>query len=130
MILIFLQNAYASKDIKPWKLKQRKIWEPRLWKSHTGKRLKEMLPDGAVFYVANANPIIGTRASDCFDADIIHMQLEICNVKPDVILACGKIAQEGLNRLGQKYIAAPHPAWRLLSKAMTAEIRSKLIAYA
>jgi hypothetical protein len=123
-----LQNAYYPDGIEPDRIKDRRTWLRLLWRSHTGKRLKEMLPDEIETFITEASPMIGTKPSDAFEADLGFMRSEIqehSNAK--IILACGKIAQAGLDKLGVTYISAPHPAWRLLSKRMTAEIKEKLL---
>ncbi len=122
MLLVVLQNAYRNGGVYI----SREEWLERLWVSHTGRRLREMLPDGCEPYVINASPQIGTHSGAVYPPDLAHIQAAIDRVRPDTILACGKLAQAGLDQLGVSYIAAPHPAWRRLSKARTAAIREKL----
>lgn len=121
MLLVILQNAYRETG----KYKDRDEWMERMWCSHTGRRLKEMLPDIEV-YVENANPKLGRESNSIFPPDISHLKNVIKVTKPKVILACGKVAQEGLDELGVDYIPAPHPAWRQLSKKDTSRIRKKI----
>jgi len=123
MILYILQNAYTS-DKHPFTNK--KEWSKELLRSHSGRRLKEMIPDGAEFKVINASDNIGTHPSSSFKADLKHMSKLINKIKPDIICACGRIAQDGCRELGIKFISAPHPAWRQLSKKITRDIRRKL----
>jgi len=119
MILIFLQNAYRKNGNK---YRSREHWLKRMWNSHTGRRLKEMLPSESQIYVANASPKIGKDANTIFYPDLEYMKRIINKVNPSIIVGCGKIAQKGLNELGVEYISAPHPAWRALSKKETKRI--------
>ena len=119
MLLVVLQNTYELLTNTP-------EWETALWASHTGKRLREMLPDGMEFTVTNASKVIGSGVCSECPADTAHLTTIIEQVGPTRILACGKVAQAGLTELGVEFVAAPHPAWRLLSKDRTAAIRDGL----
>lgn len=122
-ILFILQNAYYTHGYRPRDLKE---WERRLWVSFTGRRLAQMIPDGATVSVINASLSVGDHSTSCFDADINHIRRMIIRYDPDVICACGKIAQKGCDELGVSYVPAPHPAWRALSKKHIAHIRQQL----
>jgi hypothetical protein len=123
MILFILQNAYRSEK---YKFKNNAEWFKDLARSHTGRRLMEMIPDGAEAYVINSTPLIGDDAKSCFKSDTGYMKLMIEQYNPMVICACGKIAQEGCEKLGVTHIKAPHPAWRRLSKEITSDIRRQI----
>jgi hypothetical protein len=125
-ILFVLQNAYRSEKHQ---FETHAEWYRELNFSQTGKRLQEMVPDGAVWLVINASPLIGTSASSCYPANTTYILEKIEELKPDCICACGKIAQAGLNTLGIKFYAAPHPAWRALSKKITKQIKEDLSLY-
>jgi hypothetical protein len=85
-----------------------------------------MIPDGVRINVVNASPKIGDDPSARFGADLPHLKKVIDDFQPDKILACGNVAQAAMIDLGQEYVAAPHPAWRFLSKKMTADIKQQL----
>jgi hypothetical protein len=85
-----------------------------------------MIPAGAEFRVINASGFIGDNPDAVSKADTKHMRKLIKQIKPDIICACGKIAQEGCRELGLDFIEAPHPAWRWLSKETTSNIRNIL----
>jgi len=123
MILFILQNAYKSEKHQ---FTNKKEWSRELLRSHSGRRLQEMIPAGAEFKVINASDNIGTHSSSSFKADLNHMTKLINKIKPDIICACGKIAQDGCRELGFDFVSAPHPAWRQLSKKITRDIRRKL----
>ena len=124
MILVLLQNPYRERGVDRYN--DREFWLGRMWSSYTGKRLKEMLPEDMNIWVDNASWNWGEESSACFPADLVHIKNLVSKLEPEKILACGRIAQEGLRKLNIEYIPAPHPAYRALSKKMTAEIRSKL----
>jgi hypothetical protein len=124
MIFLFvLQNGYHSEK---YHYRNNEEWHDDLHRSFTGKRLCEMMPDNAKLFVIEASTNIGNCADSCFPADIEHIQRKIAQYKPDVICGCGKIAQSGLEQLGVPYISLPHPAWRHLSKDISASIKRKL----
>lgn len=61
-----------------------------------------------------ASPQIGGESSACFPADPEHLRAVLGDVKPDVVLAFGRIASEGLRTLVSpaKLIVGPHPTSR------------------
>ena len=128
MILFILQNAYTSEKHL---FKNEDEWYRELMRSHTGRRLKEMIPYGKDFRVVNSSATIGDNPNSIYPADINHICKMIDNIKPKVICACGKVAQAGcrkinIEKLKIDYIEAPHPAWRGLSKKIILDIRAKL----
>ena len=123
MILFILQNAYRNENHQ---FSNHKEWSRELANSQTGRRLKEMIPEGADFRVINASGFIGDNPDAVSEADTKHIRKLIKQIKPDVICACGKIAQNGCRKLGLDFIEAPHPAWRCLSKETTSSIRNLL----
>jgi len=122
VLLVFLQCAWRPGGA----FKSRDYWLTALWKSHTGKRLKEMLPDNIPVWVDNATPEVGDNPDAVFPPDPVHMAKVIDTVQPRVILACGEVAQKGLDLLEVPYIPSPHPAYRALPKTRTAEIKSRV----
>ena len=124
MILYILQNAYKSEKHQ---FKNEDEWSKELENSHTGRRLKEMIPDRTEYKVINSSGMIGEHPDSCYVADLAYMQNLIEKIKPVIICACGKIAQKGCEELGLDFISAPHPAWRRLSKKCSSDIRRKII---
>jgi len=124
MILYILQNAYKS-DKHPFTNNEE--WSRELLRSHTGRRLKDMIPDGVQYKVINASEEIGDNPNSVFKGNVEHVSLWIKQLKPDVICACGKIAQQTCGDLGVMFISAPHPAWRRLSKKITNEIKEEIL---
>lgn len=109
------------------------VWRKELWSSRTGIRLQEALPT-EIFAVAvcNASPALANSPDGIFPADLAHLRRVLKRTKPDLILACGKVAQEAVAEVSPAVpvVAMFHPAYRLLSNKKTAEIRSQLVRLA
>jgi hypothetical protein len=122
-ILFVLQNAYRSEK---YGFRNRREWSKDLLRSHTGKRLVEMIPAGAKFYVINSSSNIGTSSKSSYRADAEYIKAWVEKINPMIVCACGKIAEDGCKRAQLEFISLPHPAWRALSKSHTANIRQQL----
>ena len=144
-LLIFLQNAWrrnAGPDdvvfFPQLPERSRAIWEKALWRSPSGKRLKEMLPDieGLEISVTNASPRIGNKSFSKFPMDPDYVLAELQANQPDVVLLCGNeavsaediVREWGVANGGVKVEGAQHPAYRLLSKKGTDAVRKRLEA--
>lgn len=125
MILFILQNAYKSDKHQ---FKNEEEWSRELTNSHTGRRLKEMIPEGAEYKVINSSGIIGDCPDSRYDADLKHIKIFVDRIKPTIICACGRIAQKGCTELGLDFISAPHPAWRRLSKQCSNSIKEQILS--
>jgi hypothetical protein len=123
MILFILQNAYRSEK---YKFRNEQEWYNDLSRSHTGRRLLSMIPDNQDVRVVNASPKIGNNVSSKFEPNIDHIKKCVEHYKPQVVCACGQMAQKGCEIAKIKYIPAPHPAWRALSKKQAGEIKKRL----
>jgi hypothetical protein len=122
-ILFVLQNAYRSSK---YNFKNDQEWHRDLKRSHTGRRLQEMIPDGVDVYVINSSPIIGNTPGSCFKADEEYLKNKLTEINADYVCGCGKIAQNGLDKIGIRFVVLPHPAWRALSKDHTSFIKDFL----
>ena len=146
-VLVFLQNAWkhgATEGQTKWlpdnsDEASNRAWQSALWRSQTGKRLKEMLPEGCVAYVTNVSPLIAPAAKVYYPMDREHVISEVFSHKPDVVLLLGTEAKTAAAMLATqkdnngewllahaRIVAGPHPAWRVLSKERTAEIRREI----
>ena len=123
MILFILQNAYKSEKHQ---FKNDDEWSRELANSHTGRRLKEMIPDNMKYKVINSSSNIGDNPDTCYSADTEYIKKLIDEINPSVICACGRVAQKGCEDLGLNFIRAPHPAWRQLSKQDSSIIKKQL----
>jgi len=122
-ILFVLQNAYTSEK---YQFSNEEEWSAALRKSHTGRRLMEMIPLGATYHVINASPNIGDNADSVYEPDHEYIKSWIDSLQPSLVCACGRVATDGLMQLGIEFVPLPHPAWRRLSKYQTSEIRNML----
>ena len=134
-LLVILQNAY-SHDGEPMR---RRKWLLGLWRSYSGKRLREMLPqelwmdslhswpEDRDYYICNATEQWANDAIVALKSDPEWLARIVAWLRPDYVLACGRVAQRGLDRLGISYIEAPHPAWRALTKERTAAVRAEVL---
>lgn len=122
--LVILQCAWYHNG----NARKRQTWEKGLWRSHTGRRLKKMLPDSddLVVTVINSTGEIGTRPQAVLPADLTHISNWLREVMPDLVITCGKIAHGALSKIGVAHIAVPHPAWRRLSNEQVENIRADL----
>jgi hypothetical protein len=123
MILVLLQNAYGVEDgYIPSYTKESFI------NCHTGRRLREALPEGVEVEIRNASPLVGKNADSYFKFDTKYIRNQIENIKPTVILACGKSATDALQELALNVpvVFMPHPAYRALSKDTTAFVKRRL----
>ncbi len=134
-ILFVLQNAWR-RGAKPGEREDAhsdRAWHWALWRSQTGKRLREIIPEEIFvlnhFKVVNASPFVGRQSFAVFAADSLLMHARMLNLQPELVVLCGKVAQNLAHVVEQHerpYILAPHPAWRMLSKVRTAEIRTEI----
>lgn len=123
-VLFILQNAYLSDK---YKFSNEKEWYKALHKSYTGKKLMKLIPSDCCEYaVINSTPVVGNNASSCFVADLEHLKNKITEIKPDLICACGTVAQKGLEHLGISCYKIPHPAYRAFSSKLAQEIKNEI----
>lgn len=123
-VLCVLQNAWCDPKRPIWR--SEKEWVRRLWLSHTGRRLKRMLPDSVLAVCINSTKKIGTTTRQTFAPDIKHIQAAYWQYRPQLVVGFGRIAQAGLTAAGIAHIAAPHPAWRQLSIAGEQQVRGEI----
>ena len=130
LVLFVFQNAWR-RGAKPEEqtLRHERAWMRLLWRSQTGKRLLEMIPDGINFDVVNASPFVGRQSFASFTADALLMHARMQRLRPVLVVLCGKVAH-GLAHVVEQherpYLRVPHPASRRLSKAETARIREEV----
>lgn len=133
-ILVLMQNAWkwgaVEGQTKWWPAASDEdsdlAWQDALWRSQSGIRLREMLPEDCDVYVGNASPLIGPVPRSKYSMDAQHVITLLNKHSPDVVLLLGKEAARALWLVEDKDIRAvlgPHPASRSLSKATTADIK-------
>lgn len=121
-LLIVLQNAYGVEDgYIPSYNKDSFI------NCHTGKRLKEVIPDDIEFTIINSSPKIGEKSNSYFPPDINYVNKEITKFNPKIILFCGCNGKILMNEIKFKNsVHMPHPAYRALSKKITNNVKEKI----
>jgi hypothetical protein len=123
-ILVLLQNAYG---VKPGYVPDYGL--ESFARCHTGKRLREALPDDVTVKIRNCSPLVGRTSDSFFAPDIDYVREQILDVQPDVILACGKSAHYTCEQIvpGVPVVKMPHPAFRALSKRATKSTKELLL---
>ena len=129
-VLFVLQNAWRkSAKTGEIDLARKNVWNRLLWRSQTGRRLKEMIPKDITFEVVNASAMVGNYSASVYPADQELMAMRLGRIMPTVVALCGKVAA-GLAPLVEAtlttLVIAPHPAWRALSKEHTARIKEEI----
>lgn len=134
-VLFVLQNAWRRGAVAGEREDDHcvRAWKRGLWRSLTGRRLREMIPEDLMismrFEVVNASPFVGKTSSSIFPADKAIMTLRLARYEPHLVVLCGKVAEQLrplLDEFGQGYLVTPHPAWRMLSKERRAQIRGEI----
>lgn len=111
-LLVVLQNAYGVEE----------GYEPSFEREsftncHTGRRLKNAIPDNVSTTIINASPNIGDNADSNFKPDSTHVRKRMRSIKPDIILACGVNAKKVMSEIETDIpvLKMPHPAYRALT---------------
>ena len=82
----------------------------------TGLILRQSLGDELCQRIVweNASPELGGHAASKFPANMDHLREVLADVKPDVVIALGRIAEEALRQLvpWEKLFCCPHPTAR------------------
>ncbi|HET7229984.1 MAG TPA: SWIM zinc finger family protein [Longimicrobium sp.] len=82
----------------------------------TGRRLRSHLGSLCDHITwEEASPRIGGESGACFPADAAHIRAALADVRPLVVVAFGRVAQDGMRQVAEftgTVIEAPHPAAR------------------
>lgn len=123
IIVAYLQNQYfnepdrikaiyAAHPDKRLELNKRYLF----FSCRTGQVLREALGEDLCDQILwdNASPEIGSYSASKFKADPVHIRGVIEEVKPDLVLAFGKISCEAIKNLELSIpiLYGPHPAAR------------------
>lgn len=119
LVLVFLESAWSPLYAGgTW---PRERWLPALHRSRSGQRLKiiaSALPS-AEFEFDNTTPIVGHHPGSRVPPDPCHIVGTITEYEPDVLLLCGRQAQDAVSRLWNGgLVVVPHPAARLLTDGL------------
>lgn len=122
-LLIILQNAYGVEDgfVPTY---NRKIFAC----SHTGRRLKNAIPENISVEIINASPLVGKESSANFKPDVNYVKSKCLEIMPDVVLACGVNARKVTEKMNLlvPIIYMPHPAYRALENKTLLAVREEI----
>lgn len=129
-ILVVLQNPYDKGKLSTW---NPSTWRQEFERSRAGVRLRrEALPSGGAikYSFANANPTIGNGARSRFAASPKHIRKALRRVQPDLVLACGRDAEDAIAQTWDgPMIAIPHPSYMCLTNELLRTCRVVLVAW-
>ena len=140
-VLGFLQNTWVNDPPRCQEILDRceSMKERRYYTSawlfmgcQTGRRLKAAFGEDEVYEIEwdNASPKLADVSSGSFPPDPAHIRAVLDEVQPDVVLAFGRVAQNGVGPLWEgPLIVGPHPTARgadvpALLRAMATELRA------
>lgn len=104
------------------------LWRIALANSVSGKKLRRLLGERCfehpnVTYL-NTTPAIGVGSSSKLPPDPGYARRKISEIAPDVLVACGKQAEELAKDIWQgPLLIVPHPACRVLTNALYLQAR-------
>ena len=127
-LLVVLQNAYTKTEA----VKDNYVPAldcPVFQNSHTGRRLKNAIPDNINVQIINANPDVGNNADSNFPPDTNYVMAKINEHQPNIILACGKNARQAIPTINIPVITMPHPAYRALTNQTIQNTKETINAY-
>jgi len=115
-VLVVLQNAYTKGALAEGY--HPSTWRRELLCSRSGRRLARALPDVGVSYT-NSSRTLGDGPDSRHAADVGHLRRRIRQVQPDIILACGKVAEAAVAEVWSgSCVVIPHPASRSLTNEL------------
>lgn len=111
-LVVFLQNAWSPFFAgHTW---PRASWLRALEKSRTGRRLEIMIDDFDL--CEETTPEVAATPSGICKPNFDHINSILKRRKPEVVVACGKQAEECLvNLWSGPLLAVPHPAYRVVT---------------
>lgn len=122
-LMIILQNAYGvEKGYVP-------SYEKESFRNcHTGRRLRNAIPDGLDISIINASPKVGKKSSSNFRPDSVYVGKKVEELVPDIILACGVNAKKVIDSVDVNVpvIKMPHPAYRALTNKKLEEVKEMI----
>ena len=123
-ILVVLQNAYTKGDLEDGY--HPATWRRELLTSRSGRRLERALPPARVSYT-NSSRVVGDGPESVHEADRAHIRRRLRDVDPDVVLACGKVAETAVTAVWSgAVVVIPHPASRSLTNDLLDQAREHL----
>lgn len=114
-LLVFLQNAWSP--VYAGRRWPRESWLQALKESRTGLRLKSLIDSFDV--CENTTPIVGRTPRSSPPADLPYMRSLLVLHSPQVIVGCGRQAEEALLAIWDgPLLCVPHPASRVVTTGL------------
>lgn len=122
-LLVFLQNAWSPVYAgRHW---PRRSWLRALASSRSGMRLRLLGVD--LDDCHNVSTVVTKTSRGKPDADPEHVLEILQEHEPDLVVCCGRLAEETVARLwGGALLALPHPASRVLQNAVYERARRRI----
>jgi len=118
--ITFLQNAWSPRWAgRHW---PRQRWLGALRRSHSGRRLSDMLDDLSICW--NLTTTVCATPEEIPEPDVPYIRTIIAQQSPKLIVACGRVAEETLQELWLgPLLVVPHPTYRMLTKQLYREAK-------
>lgn len=124
--IVFLQNAWSP--VYAGGRYPRHIWLRDLERCRSGQRLKNFVTDFEV--CENVTPDVTPTSDGLAKPNLFHVLDIIERRKPDIVVACGKVAGDFLKRnWGGPLIVTPHPAHRTVTNELFESVDDYLNKY-
>ncbi len=131
-ILLFLQNAYMNKPTYGRTIPY-DVWYYLFKNCHSGRRTSKIFgnvnnmnilcKEGRLKF-CNTTSTWGLGSNSRLAVDIEYVKNQLNTVNPDLVIACGKQAEECLLETWNKsLIIMPHPASRTLTNKLLDDVR-------
>jgi hypothetical protein len=119
VIFVLLQNAWAHNADGAARMKaNRRLWLWALAGCKSGDVLRLMLGDDCFerddVHFDNTTPEVGIGSGSKLKPDLAYIKQQLETVKPRVVVACGRQAQDAIHRdlWRGSLLSLPHPAFR------------------
>jgi len=119
VVLVVLQNAYDRGTLKAGSRFNPAIWRSEFYGTRTWTRLQRIFKKSECqLHFTNAAPGIGKGARSSLPISQKNVRDAIRRTNPDVIIACGKSAEETCVDWKGSLIVLPHPAYMVLTNRL------------
>lgn len=126
-VLIVLQNAYDRGSLKAGERFNPATWRAEFLGTRTWTRLQRLFSRGKYnLHFTNAAPGIGSGPRSLLPVQHKNVKDRIRRVNPDIVIACGKSAEEACTDWSGNMMVIPHPAYMLLTNDLLDHAANKL----
>lgn len=129
-LLVVLQNPWARGNLRNGYNPQ--VWKREFEKSRAGRRLQVALPVDRKWSIhfSNACPVLASGPDGVYAPDARHVRRTLKRVSPNLVLACGKLAEEALITLWEgPLLCVPHPSSRVLTNDLYEVVHKIIVAW-